>query len=817
MHVFALALALSSALGADEVTRVKELPTTEGRPAPHYLANRAPLVPSRLLKLPIGAIAPQGLIRRLLDLEVEGMSGRLPEVSQWCKYEGNAWSDPTGQGHSGWEELPYWLKGFGDLGYVTGNERILAETKRWIEAILKTAAPDGWFGPRHARTSLDERGRKVADFWPHMLILNILQSHYERTSDARVLPFMTNYFRWQLAYPAADFMGGYWPKMRAGDNLESVLWLYNRTGEAWLLDLARKLHASAAPWSKGVANWHGVNFCQGFREPAMFWLLSGDPADLQASVRNYDTAIRTYGQVPGGMFGADENARPKMDDPRQAAETCSMVEFMHSFELLARFTGDPLWADRCEEVAWNSLTAALTPDLKALKYLTAPNQIQLDHANKAPAVQNGGCMFAFSPGGVYRCCQHNVAMGWPYYAEEMWAATADRGLATLLYQGSSVTAKVGDGATVTIVETTDYPFSDTVTLRVKGTARFPLYLRVPRWSGVPELTVNGRKLAAAAEPSTWLRVERAWADGDSLTVRFPMTIKVRRWEHNKHAASVDRGPLTYSLKIEEDWRRSGGTDAWPEWDVLPKSPWNYGLVLDERDPTAGLTVSVKPGPLADQPFTPDTVPLSIRAKARRLPNWVADKNNCVTVLQPSPVKSDQPTVDVTLIPMGAARLRISAFPVIGAGPDAREWNAPPPPAAVTASHCFGGDDVDAVADGQEPKSSNDHGIPRMTWWDHRGSDEWIARRLAKPRTVSATAVYWFDDTGRGQCRVPKAWRVLYQGADGRWQPVSPTGEAGVKPDQYNRLAFKPVEASALKIEVTLQAGFSGGILEWKIE
>ena len=51
---------------------------------------------------------------------------------------------------------------------------------------------------------------------------------------------MTRYFRWELNCPDADFLTGYWPKLRGGDNLESIYWLYNRTGEAWLLDLAAK-------------------------------------------------------------------------------------------------------------------------------------------------------------------------------------------------------------------------------------------------------------------------------------------------------------------------------------------------------------------------------------------------------------------------------------------------------------------------------------------------------------------------------------------------------------------------------------------------
>src|SRR5881394_3391649 len=151
-------------------------------------------LPTPLVKLPIGSIAPHGWLRHMLELEAGGMTGRLPEVSQWCKFEGNAWTDPKGQGRNGWEEVPYWLKGYGDLGCVLKDDRIINDVKRWIDAILAAQEPDGWFGPRGLKTSLDGK----ADFWPHMPILNVMQSWYEYSGDPRVLPFMTKYFRYQL-------------------------------------------------------------------------------------------------------------------------------------------------------------------------------------------------------------------------------------------------------------------------------------------------------------------------------------------------------------------------------------------------------------------------------------------------------------------------------------------------------------------------------------------------------------------------------------------------------------------------------------------
>ena len=620
---------------ADDAPSVRALdkPKSAKVADPHFF-NRPPLEPLRFARLPIGSVTPRGWLRHQLELQAQGMHGRLTEISSFLKWEGNGWVDP--QGKSGWEEVPYWLKGYGDLGYVLKDEKIIREARRWIDAILASQQPDGWFGPNGLRTSLQGK----ADMWPHMPVLNALQSYYEYCGDKRVVPFMLNYARWQNKLPADAFGAGYWPRMRFGDNLESVYWLYNRTGEAWLLDLARKIHGNMADWTTGLPNWHNVNIAECFREPAVYWMQSREGRFLDAAERNYQTVRGLYGQFPGGGFGGDENCRPGFGDPRQGFETCGIVEFMHSFQMLARISANPVWFDRCEEIAFNSMPAALTPDLKGLHYLTCANQVQLDSKNKSPGVQNPGSMFSYSPQYVYRCCQHNHGMGWPYYAEELWLATADGGLCAALYSASEVTAKVADGTEVRIVEETDYPFSDTINLRI-STAKpvhFPLYLRVPHWSSQVAMQINGRNVATKERPISYLAIERTWQDGDRLSLRMPMQVNVRKWVKNKDSVSIDYGPLTFSLKIGEKWVCYGGTDAWPEREVYPTTPWNYGLVLDSKEPGKSFEVVRKPGPLAPQPFTAETSPIELKVKARRIAAWRQDRLGLVGLLQQSPVQ-----------------------------------------------------------------------------------------------------------------------------------------------------------------------------------
>ena len=640
-----------------------------------YVSNRPPLQPSPLMKLPIGAIKAKGWLGHQLELEAAGMVGHLPELSKWCKAEGNAWLSPDGQGENGWEELPYWLKGYGDLGYVLADERIIKEARKWIEGILSSQRPDGWFGPR---LNLTKQGGKP-DLWPNMIALACLQSYHEYTGDERVLELMTRYFRWQHSVPSEDFLPRSWQKRRAGDNLESVYWLYNRTGDERLLELARKIHDHTSNWTDGVASWHGVNIAQCFAEPAVFYIQDKGREFLRAAERNYDTVMGLYGQFPGGMFAADENCREGHYGPRQAAETCSMVEFMHSFEMLTKITGNPIWADRCENVAFNSFPAAWTPELKGLHYLTAPNMIKLDRANKSPVLQNRGCMLAYNP-RMYRCCQHNVSHGWPYYAEELWLATADNGLCASLYSACQVTAKVADGTEVKITETTDYPFDETVSFRLSTpkAVKFPLYLRVPRWSAAARIRVNDKQVKTDLGPLSYAVIERNWADGDKVQIRFTADVAVDVWKKNKNSVSVSRGPLTFSLKIGENWVaydsargdsdqwvQTTRTDNWPAWEVYPTTAWNYALVLDAAAPARSFEVIRRPGPLAAQPFTIAAAPIELRAKAKKVPEWKQDELGLVGPVPQSPVASAEPPETITLIPMGCARLRISAFPAAG--------------------------------------------------------------------------------------------------------------------------------------------------------
>jgi len=648
-----------------------------------YVSNRPPLVPSPLVKLPLGSVKAGGWIRRQLVLLGENWGKRVLATSEYLTRDA-AWRGGTTEG---WERPAYWLRGFHDLALLLDDEGLVSEAEAWISDVIATQEQDGYFGEKAGKRIVCDTGQEVPDLWPHMVMLDALIAHHEHSGDERVTALMSRFFRWcyelpeEKLIPAPREGSETWQPfiqwVRAGDLLPQLYWLYNRTEEAWLLELAERVHRKVRPpEGEWLAN-HCVDFVQRFREPGTFYVQSGDGAHLAESEHWYRKHMDTWGGQPGGGFAADEFIRPGKTDPKQAWETCTMVELAKSFYLLGEVTGSAVYADRVENIMFNSFPASQTADLAAVHYLTAANQPQLDRSARHDNYNerhHGKNHVVYSSDPVrYRCCQHNLGIGWSYYAERLWMATGDNGLAAWMYGAGEVSAKVGDGGAVTIVEETDYPFDETVrmTIAADRSVRFPLYLRVPHWRRDFRVAVNGEAVSAEAASERYVVLDRTWRDGDVVDVTLGMGVWLNEWEKSGDSVTVNYGPLSFSLKIEEQWRRCGGTDAWPEWEVLPGTPWNYGLVVDRDDPSASLEV-VKRGCRADQPWTPENAPIEIRARGRRIPNWTL-LDEMVTALQASPVRSDEPEEEITLIPMGCARLRISCFPTIGDGPDAREW------------------------------------------------------------------------------------------------------------------------------------------------
>jgi hypothetical protein len=635
---------------------------------PNYISNRPPLKENPYIQLPLGSITPRGWLREQLTLSAAGMTGHLDEIWKDVGPE-NGWLGGKGDP---WERGPYWIDGLTPLSYILKDAVLMTKVRSWIEWSLKSQRADGYFGPRSDTTrKFSAKGRWPAwmeknkeDWWSRMVMLKVMEQYYEATNDPRVLGFMTKYFHYQeeqlphkpLAYWTE------WAKARGGENLQSIYWLYNRTGEPWLLDLARVVFTQTDDWtgmfeSGAPKDWHGVNTGMGIKQPGVFYQQSNDERYRKAVKKGITDLMRYHGQV-NGMFSGDELLHGT--DPTQGTELCTVVEYMFSLETLLRITGDAQFAEILEKLAFNALPAGVKADFTGRQYYQTPNQIMCDTAFQNFNTRHWGTrLFGLEDG--YGCCTANYHQGWPKFTSQLWLATQDGGLAVMTYAPSDVAAKVGDGIPVSFTEDTRYPFDESITLKFSGPAdvEFPLYVRIPSWSHSASVSVNGR-IISRPQGNSVEKILRTWKTGDIVAITFPMNVRLSKW--HEESIGVERGPLVYSLKMNEEWRKIKGTDPYGTYGIYSHDPWNYGLIIDNEEyPDSSFVVKKNEG--APQPFTVTAAPITLTVKAKRIPQWMA-YGTVAGPLPWSPIRSKEAMETIDLIPYGCTKLRITEFPLI---------------------------------------------------------------------------------------------------------------------------------------------------------
>jgi hypothetical protein len=623
------------------------------------LLNRAPLAPYVFYALPLGSVKPAGWLKQQLRIQAEGLSGHLDEI--WPDVGSNsAWLGGTGEG---WERGPYYLDGLLPLAYLLDDPVLVAKARKYVDWTLDHQRSDGFLGPEK------NSGKENRDWWPNMVMLKALTQYQEVTGDARVIPVLEKYFAYQAKQLAANPLHE-WAQYRWGDELVSIVWLYNRNGDPKLLDLARQLATQGFDWkglfadfpfkektlkSEATMKTHGVNNAMALKTDALWSVLSGSVAP-DASKAMLNTLDRYHG-LPNGTFAADEHLAGH--DPSQGTELCAVVEEMYSLEQLLQITGDQAFAHRLERLAFNALPGTFSKDMWAHQYDQQPNQVLVSNAQR-DWTTNGPLSNVFGLEPNFGCCTANMHQGWPKFAASLWMGTPDQGLVAVEYSPSEVRTRVGD-TPVHITEDTKYPFDELVTITIdpEKPVSFPIRLRIPGWTSGVIVRVNGAA-QRDVQPGSFLKVIREWRAGDTITVKFPMPIIVSRGYRN--SAAITRGPLLYSLSIGQKWKKLTDRGKASDWEVAPSSPWNYGLYISRTDPQSSFSIVLRP--MGEQPFSPEGSPLALSVKGLRLGEWKLVDSSAGPVPE-SPVKTGGGTPEnLLLIPYGAAKLRITEFPVI---------------------------------------------------------------------------------------------------------------------------------------------------------
>ncbi len=648
-----------------------------------YPNNRYPLVRKPYVELPLGSVKAKGWLQEMLLRQREGATSQMDVLYPEVMGKRNGWLGGDGDQ---WERGPYWIDGLLPLAYLLDDDGLKEKVQPWVEWALVSQREDGYFGP--AKDYEPEFGLQrdnSADWWPRMVVLKILQQYYSATGDERVIGFMTKYFRYQLATLPEKPLGKwtFWAEYRACDNLQAVYWLYNITGDAFLLDLGRLLHRQGFNFTEMFLRGeeltrkggiHCVNLAQGFKEPLIYYQQEPDKKYLEAVKKGF-ADLRRYNGQPQGMYGADE--RLHGDAPTQGSELCAAVEMMYSLEKMVEITGDLSFADHLEKIAFNALPTQVTDDFMYKQYFQQANQVKVTrHArNFYEEGTHEGTDVVFGTLSGYPCCFSNMHQGWPKLVQSLWYATPDNGLAAMVYSPSEVTARVGDGSEVTVTEETAYPMDGTVSFTVrfsdkadrKSGVEFPLHLRVPGWCAEAVITVNGER--QTAKGNTVAVLKRLWRENDRVTLSLPMRVTTSSWCENSIA--VERGPLVYGLRMEEEWKKCEVPEREVArygkcyYEVTSPTKWNYGILAFDRNKTEEhFQVIVDEDKLkSDYPWNLENAPIQIKVKAKEIPYWQL-YNDMAGPIPFSNCPSNCPVEEITLIPYGCTTLRISEFPVV---------------------------------------------------------------------------------------------------------------------------------------------------------
>jgi len=501
---------------------------------------------------------------------------------------------------------------------------------------------------------------------------------------------------------------------------------------------------------------------------------TGDAALLRAVHRVWRNTTERNMYLTGGIGPSahNEGFTVDYDLPNLTAyqETCATIALAQWGHRLALLHGEAKYADVVERALYNGVLAGVSQDGIKFFYVN-PLESRGNH-HRSPWF---GCA----------CCPPNVARTLASLGGYAYGASADALWVNLYIQGRVKVAI--DGRDVTAVVTTDYPWDGAVTLALAPAApvEFELRLRIPGWCEGATVAVNGNAVPAPVMDGGYAVLRRVWRAGDAVKLDLPMPVRRIAAHPNVKAdqglLAIQRGPLVYCLEA-----------------------------CDQTEPLADLYLPAD----AELAAAKDAALLGGIVVVRGQGALAAEQDWTGTLYQPAAAVRRVP---VTAIPYYAWDNRAPGAMKV--------WlpAAPPPPAAgglerraaVTVSFANYNSQPQGINVGIEPRSSGDQPAELCHWWPHKDTEEWAAYRWTRPVSVGGASVYWFDDTGRGACRLPASWRIEYL-EGGAWKPVEARGAYPVAKDRFCEIEFAPVTTTALRLVVRLQPEWAAGVHEWKV-
>lgn len=649
---------------------------------------------AKLQELPLGSIRPDGWLLRGLELERNGLMGRLDEMA--FPFNTEAWltRHPVGpdphvarrnrwwaEGWN-WAMTSKWLEGTLRCGYLLADHGLIEKASKRINYNLEHQDQDGTFGPQFLTTAAVKghvSGYTFAEF------LHVLMTQYSATSDERIIQALKRYFQDGVRGLSAIPQGGELSGKAADYQIVTALWLYQQTGDQTFLDHARAAFAVNGEsdlkelLSERRNTGHGCYWLMQKTIAASMYICTGEQRYLDAVINAYRKLERDQ-MLIGGVPSSSEVLRG--NTALDSAEGCNNTYYPLALKYLLRATGNAAYADKIERAIFNSLPGAMTADFRAHQYLSSSNQVVADgksnHAQSDnPAAKGRIQLMAYRPVHACPCCAANMPRALPNFVSWMFQKDDRGALTAVLYGSCEVTTTVGEAQKeITISQRTDYPFSERIEFHIGTTepVSFAFRLRIPGWCQGAQILVNGTSALDGIGPGEFATVSREFHNNDKVMLVLPMDVKLSHWPRG--GIGLERGPLVYALRIKEDQRKAPdiipnqyeaeelyGTDEFPGWDMYAASPWNYALALDKKNLAAAVKV-VNQG-MSSEPWSIANAPIELQVLARRVSGWKIGKDGLTPQL-PDPATLNERLSDkvetVRLVPFGCAKLRISIFP-----------------------------------------------------------------------------------------------------------------------------------------------------------
>lgn len=591
---------------------------------------------------------PTGWMRRQLEIEAAGLAGNLDKI--WPDIRDSAW---IGGAAEGWERVPYWLDGFIPLAYLLENEEMINRADKYITAILDRQQEDGWICP------CDEDKRQSYDVWSFFLIGKVLALYCDFTDSKRaenaLLSSMKCLYKLIKGGNVKLFE---WGEYRWFECFIPLQWLYDRYNEEWILDFARLLREQGADYTEYIDTWkrplnkwtlytHIVNLCMMLKYEAVSSKLLGEEYTNIAE-KLWQILDETNGTAVG-TFTGDECLSGIANN--QGTELCSVVELMYTCEVLFAYTGDSVWADRLEKLAFNALPAAMSDDMWTHQYDQMVNQIACKKFPGRSIFRTNNeeaHLFGLEP--HFGCCTANHGQGWPKLAMNIFYKT-DFGILCSLMLPCKLETEI-NGSKVTVETVTDYPFRNTCKYIVSATApvEFELKIRIPSWA--KSVTVNGKQ----REKAEFYSVKQSWNGISEIVITLEDT--PRMIKRPLGLSTVEYGPFVFSLPLKAEYKmheyeKDGVERKFPycDYELSSEDEWRYGFSSDK------FTVCEREGD--DIPFSSLSPRLTLTAKLSRVEWDYAEGYDTVSDRAPVSNVSLGLPEEKELIPYGCAKLRMT--------------------------------------------------------------------------------------------------------------------------------------------------------------